>query len=279
MRIEVLGSGGAVTTPRPGCMCRVCVQARELGAPYARTGPSLFVHGPNVLFDTPEESKQQLDRSGITDIAACFYSHWHPDHTMGRRVWETRNMNFNAMPRDQACTDVYLPEQVAIDFAGRGTRDHFDYLEFRGWVRVIELRDGDTVEFGDTRVLPFRLAEDYVYAFLIERSGKRLLVAMDELHGWEPPELAHGVDLAFLPMGLAPVHPLTGERVIRGDHPVLDVEATFEQTLEIVRRLDARRVVLSHIEEPCGLTHDDLQELGRRHGLTFAWDGLVVDVE
>ena len=49
MRVEVLGSGGAVTIPRPGCSCRVCVEAREKGVPYSRTGPSVFVHGPDVL--------------------------------------------------------------------------------------------------------------------------------------------------------------------------------------------------------------------------------------
>src|SRR6185369_13565263 len=94
VRVEILGSGGATTSPRPGCACRVCVEAREKGVPYARTGPSVFVHGPNVVIDTPEEAKYQLDRAGITDIRACFYSHWHPDHTLGRRVWETRNGDF-----------------------------------------------------------------------------------------------------------------------------------------------------------------------------------------
>ena len=63
MRVEILGSGGAATIPRPGCQCRVCVEAREKGGRFARTGPSTFVHGPNILFDTPEESKFQLERA------------------------------------------------------------------------------------------------------------------------------------------------------------------------------------------------------------------------
>ena len=100
MRVEILGSGGAATIPRPGCTCRVCVEARAKGGRYARTGPSTFVHGPNIVFDTPEESKLQLERAGIGEIAACFYSHWHPDHTMGRRVWETRNGDFRTWPRE-----------------------------------------------------------------------------------------------------------------------------------------------------------------------------------
>ena len=60
MKIEFLGTGGAITTPNPGCNCSVCVQARKEGIPYSRSGPSLFVHGPDVLIDTPEEIKDQL---------------------------------------------------------------------------------------------------------------------------------------------------------------------------------------------------------------------------
>ena len=69
MRFEFLGTGGAVTTPRPTCSCPVCVEARERGVPYSRTGPSLFLHGWNVLFDTPEESKEQLNAQVAASVA------------------------------------------------------------------------------------------------------------------------------------------------------------------------------------------------------------------
>ena len=191
VRVEILGSGGAATIPRPGCRCRVCVEAREKGGRFARTGPSTFVHGPNILFDTPEESKLQLERAGIGEIAACFYSHWHPDHTMGRRVWETRNGDFRTWPREAKrplVTDVYLPEQVADDFrTWLGGMAHLEFMRDRGWIRIHELRDGETVEIGGVTVRPFRLAEDYVYAFELTEGGRRLLVAMDELNGWSPP--------------------------------------------------------------------------------------------
>lgn len=284
MKVEILGSGGATTIPRPGCSCRVCVEARERGVPYARTGPSAFVHGPDVVFDTPEEAKLQLDRAGIDEIAACFYSHWHPDHTMGRRVWETRNGDFRAWPpatkRDRT-TDVYLPQQVAADFRTYlGGWDHLMFLRDRGWIDVHELRDGDTVELGGVEIRPFRLAEDYVYAFELREDGRRVLVAMDELHGWTPPPELRGWDLALVPMGICERDPFTGERRIHADHPILRFEATFEETIAIVDALEAERVVLSHVEELDGLSHDDLLRLAVRlgRGITFAWDGLVVDV-
>ena len=285
MKVEILGSGGATVTPRPGCGCRVCVEARERGVPYSRTGPSVFVHGPDVLFDTPEESRLQLDRSRVTEIAACFYSHWHPDHTMGRRVWESVGghdfRRWPPAPGSRRATDVYLPQQVAADFDVRlGAREHFEFLESRGFVRLRELRDGETVELGGVTIRPFRLHEDYVYAFELSGGGKRLLLAMDELHDWVPPAQLRGVDLAVLPMGLSEHDPFTGERRIHESHPVLRFEATFEQTLGIVDALGARRVVLGHVEEVDGLGFDDLKRLEAEIGrnVTFAWDTMLVDV-
>ncbi|MBA3348285.1 MAG: hypothetical protein H0T13_06960 [Actinobacteria bacterium] len=285
MKVEILGSGGASATPRPGCVCSVCVEARARGVPYSRTGPSVFVHGPDVLFDTPEESRLQLDRSTVTEIGACFYSHWHPDHTMGRRVWEAvGGHDLHHWPPDpelRRTTDVYLPEQVAADFGNRlGNREHFEFLAGRGWIRLHELRDGDTVELGGVSIRPFRLHEEYVYAFELSGGGKRLLVAMDEIHRWTPPAELRGLDLAVLPMGVCEHDPFTGERRIPEDHPVLRFEATFEQTLRVVDELAAKRVVLSHVEEADGLGFDELRRLAAKVGrnITFAWDTMLVEV-
>ena len=256
-------------------------------AAYTRTGPSTFVHGPNILFDTPEESKFQLERAGIGDIAACFYSHWHPDHTMGRRVWETRNGDFRTWPREAKqplVTDIYLPEQVAKDFRiWLGGMAHLEFMRDRGWIRIHELEDGQTVEIGGVTVRPFRLSEDYVYAFELSDGDRRLLVAMDELNGWSPPAEVKGCDLAVLPMGICEFDLFTGERLIHEEHPVLRFEATFEETLGIVAALDAGRVVLSHVEEMDCISYDELLQVEQRlqaegTNVSFAWDGRTIDV-
>ena len=285
MDVEFLGTAGATTTPRPGCFCRICVEARERGVPYARTGPSTFVHGPGVLFDTPEESSYQLARAEIREVQAAFYSHWHPDHVMGRRVWEGLNADWRSWPpRKTRTTPVYLPQQVAEDFRARlGSWEHLLFFAERGWIEIVELTDGETVAVGDTEIRPFRLAEDYVYAFVLERDGRRLLIAPDELNGWQPPADVRGVDLAVLPMGICELDALTGERRIPEEHPVLRFEATFPETLGIVDELDAGRVYLTHVEEIDGLSYDDLRELeaklqadGKR--VSFAHDTLRVPV-
>lgn len=285
MQIEFLGSGGATTIPRPGCTCRVCTEARRKGIPYSRSGPSVFVHGPDILIDTPEEIKVQLNRSRVRHIAAGIYSHWHPDHTMGRRVWEELNEDWRGWPPEVQSTPIYLPHQVAQDFRSRlGNWEHLAYLQHRGFVDLIELTDGDAVTLNGVRIEPFRLAEDYVYAFLLDDADHRVLIAPDELHGWTPPEALRGVDLAVLPMGVVEIDPLSGERKIAPNHPVLRHEATFAQTLAIVERLQPRRTILTHIEEMDGLTYDDLLSVQKGlqrngHPVEFAYDTLLVNLD
>lgn len=286
LRVEFLGTGGALPIPRPLCDCRVCGEARERGVPYARSGPSLFVHGPDVLVDTPGEILDQLNRSTVTRIAACFYSHWHPDHTMGRQIFALLNHGYPAWPyRPRRTTPVYLPQQVAADAREQlGLWQHLKELEEREEVVSLhELADGESVEVGGATILPLRLHQDFVYAFLFERDGRRLLVVADELEGWEPPAEARGVDLAILPMGVAELHPLTGERLLPEGHPVLEHEATFEETVEVARKLEAGRVLVTHVEEAEGLGHDELAEAAARLRaggleLDFAYDTLIVDV-
>lgn len=284
MRIEILGSGGAVTIPRPGCDCAVCVEARQKGIPYSRTGPSVFIHDLKLLIDTPEESKFQVNRAGIMQIDAAIYSHWHPDHVMGRRLWESMNARFRTYPLERRTTDIYLPQQVVEDFKTRlGGEEHFAWMARLGVVNMIAVPDGETITLGGVTVRPFRLAEDYVYAFLFEDGEKRILIAPDELYGWQPPEFVHGVDLAIIPMGLNEFDPFTGARVMVEEHPILKSEATFRQTLAMVHAMQPKRTIMTHIEEPDGMNYDDLLRLeivlrDRGYNITFAYDTMQIEV-
>jgi phosphoribosyl 1,2-cyclic phosphate phosphodiesterase len=283
MRIEILGSGGAITTPRPGCTCRICAEARAKGLPYTRSGPGIFVHGPDLLIDTSEEIKDQLNRAGIAQVPACIYSHWHPDHTLGYRVWEALNGDWQNWPHHHRCTDIYLPPRVAHDFRRwLGAWDQYRFMEKNGLVRVIELAEGESIRLNGTAIRPVRLAQEYAYAFWLHDGDTRVLIAPDEVFAWEPPAEVCGLDVAVLPVGVFEVDPFTGDRLIPTDHPVLKSEATFPQTLDIVRKLDARRVILTHIGEPEQLSYDDGLRLadrlrGEGFDLTLAYDTMMIE--
>jgi phosphoribosyl 1,2-cyclic phosphate phosphodiesterase len=285
LAIEFLGTSGAIRTPRPSCHCDLCRNARRLGHPWERTGPSVFVHGPDVLIDTPEESAVQINRAGIDHIAAGLYSHWHPDHTAGRRMYETRNWDFRHWPPQHLCTPIYLPPRVARDFQiFMGLAENFAYLQEKGLV-ALHVLDGP-VEVGGWRITARPLAADYVYLFLFEEmdGGRRVLIAMDELVGWIPPDDLSGVDLAILPCGIFEFNPLTGQRHIPRNHPILQSEATFRQTLQMVERLQPKRLFFTHIEESEQLSPPQLAkvalQLKRQRGwsVTFAHDTLVVQL-
>jgi phosphoribosyl 1,2-cyclic phosphate phosphodiesterase len=284
LKIEFLGTGGAMTIPRPLCRCRVCEEARKKGVPYSRTGPGVFVHGPNVLIDTSEDIYLQLNRSAIAKIDAVFYSHWHPDHVMGRRILESLNADWRNYPPNHQQTDVYLPEQVAADFQERlGSGEHLQFFASQGYIQLHHLKDGDRVTINGTEIFPFRLAEDYVYAFLFTEQDKRVLIAPDELNDWNPPPSLKGIDLAILPIGLFEYHPFTGERLLSAEDPVLNTECTFAETIEIIKALSPKKTILTHIEEMNQLGYDDLRVLEKRlkkDGLNIdiAYDTLIVDV-
>jgi phosphoribosyl 1,2-cyclic phosphate phosphodiesterase len=115
------------------------------------------------------------------------------------------------------------------------------------------------------------------------KGGKRLLIAPDEINGWVPLDWLRGADLAIPQVGVFEFHPIMGGRRIHEENPVLKAESTFEETLQIVDSLDARRTMLTHIEEMDELTHDDLQKFGHRQrvegrNVEFAYDTLIVDV-
>lgn len=281
MRVEILGSGGAVTVPRPGYQDRYNNEARTRGVPWQRRGPAVFLHDANILFDTPEDIGESLNRAEIDTVRACFYSHWHPDHVMGRRVFE--QLNWDLRGGESKCTDVYVPERVQQDMKKYlGTWSHLDYMQSLGIVRLHVITPGESVVIDGHTITPMPVAEQYVFAYLIEREGTRVWIAMDELVGWLPDASVADLDLAILPSGVCEFHPLSGERNIPADEPVLQTEMRFERTLECIREMSPRQAVLVHLDEPDGVTYDDGLELSARYradGLpvTFGWDGLIVD--
>lgn len=282
MHLEILGSGGAVTVPRPGHHDRYNDEAREKGVPYQRRGPSVFLHGPNILFDTPEDIGESLNRADIDEVKACFYSHYHPDHVMGRRIFE--QLNWNLRGGESRCTDIYVPARVQEDMKKLlGSWSHLEYLQSIGIVKLHVIQSGESVEIDGYTITPMPLAEDYVFSYLVEKEGQRIWIAMDELFGWSPDESVADLDLAVLPSGVCEFHPLNGERRIPADEPVLQSEMRFERTIECVRDMAPKQAVLMHLDEPDGVTYDDGLELSAKlqsEGLpiTLAWDGLTIDL-
>jgi phosphoribosyl 1,2-cyclic phosphate phosphodiesterase len=151
-------------------------------------------------------------------------------------------------------------------------------MEAQGTVEVIRVAEEEPFQLGEFAVTPIPLDAENAHAFLFEGGGRRALVAMDETHGWAPPDLGP-LDLALLPIGVFEHHPYTGERLIPEEFCKPPVKKTrYAGTLELLGALAPRRAVLSHVEEMDRLSHDELVRLGRADGWEPAWDGLLIEV-
>ena len=280
---EILGSGGAVTTPRPLCDCALCRRARA-GGKDSRLGPAVYLHGAAILFDTPEEIAAELARAGVTQLAACFYSHWHPDHTAGRRIFEANcdyGRGASAMDALRR-TEVYVPDFVRAPMERMlGLWNQLERFHSLGLIGLHTLLPGQPAQVGGVRVTPVQLAETYVAAYVVEADGKRVLVAMDELYGWQP-ELQGHFDLVLLPIGYFAHDPETRARRWNPDNPICQSEADFEESCRILGRISHSKAVFLHIEEIDGLDHDTLCRYVAlaAHGRDWAvaYDGMQVEV-
>jgi len=283
LKLVFLGTGGATITPRPTCICRVCSMARARGIPYSRLGPAVFVQEMNALFDTPEDIAVELDRWRVDGVDHVFYSHWHPDHTGGIRVFEQLNMDISFKNQSWArkTTIVHLPPKVEEDFRNRlGLMEHLDHLAKMGLVTVQRMDESQIIEIKGIQIQCRQMANPSLYAYLLEEKGKRVLLALDDTFQWIPPEDLRGVDLAVLETGWFERSP-DGSLLIAENNPLRKSESSFEQTLERARIIGAKRTILTHIEEISQHTYDDLREVEAEHrdmGISFAYDGLTVEI-
>ena len=157
-----------------------------------------------------------------------------------------------------------------------------------GVIKVHVLEDGDRPVFDngngeEVAITPFRLHEDYVYGFNIETGGKRLVHVADEMYSWEPADELKNPDLAIVPAGLFEFHPLTGDRIMQENHPLLERESSFRQTLDIIGKLSAAETYITHFEEAFDLTPETLAKVEAKlqaegRNIRFAYDRLKVEL-
>jgi len=83
MKVTALGTGDVVGTPKIGCDCPVCREAKETGKQRLRTSLLIEHKGLHLLIDTGPDMRAQLLAAGSPRIDAVIWTHGHYDHFMG----------------------------------------------------------------------------------------------------------------------------------------------------------------------------------------------------
>lgn len=235
MKITILGSGGAIPTPRPLCPCSVCKEAREKGAPYKKNSSSIFFDDINTVIDCPEDIGDSLNREGITKVSNVFITHWHPDHTFGLRVILEANYNFRKNIADNV-VNLYVPLEVL-----KTLREKFPVIDYYQDVqrvaKIIPIKDGQSFFFNDHTIEAIKYSHkssafEATYGYLICTKDKRVLYTPCDTISYK--RSIKDLDLLITEMGLLEKH---------------EAEITFEDMIKRLKKGVAKKVILTHIEE------------------------------
>jgi len=266
--------------PKPLCQCRVCRQARDMGVPYSRTGPSAFLHDINLLIDTPAEIAGQLNRANIHDLDHLILTHLDPDHVEGLRVVEQITLDFRTW-RAYPDTQIHLLLPEELDIGLRRIQSQYgplaDAYEQRGFINVVLFRE--TIEVGPVTIhaLPVDRGEQTAFIYVFVRSGSRIVYAPCDLKPFpaDRPEVQRP-DLLVIQPGIFETG-LKHRFTYPPDHVSRTTLYTFEQTLELATRIGAKKVLFVHLEEYWNRSYDDYRSMESDH-IGFAYDGIHVDV-
>lgn len=282
MKWTILGSGGCMVIPKPLCRCPVCREARDKGIPYARAGPSAFLHDLNLLIDTPAEIVSMLNRSHIRRVDYLTFTHLDPDHTEGFRVVEQITLDFRtwrAYPEKQIC--LLLPEQLAEPL--REIRSQYgpllDFYQESGFVRLHLFRDRIEVGGMGITAIPVDRGRQTSFVYVFEKSGRKVVYAPCDIKPFpEHRKEVQQADLLIIQPGIFEKGLKHGFRY-PPEHVSRTTLYTYEQTLELAARIQAKKVLFVHLEEYWNRSHDDYRALeSKNKAVRFAYDGMQVTV-
>ncbi|MBW1790516.1 MAG: hypothetical protein JRK53_28590 [Deltaproteobacteria bacterium] len=282
MKLTILGSGGCAVIPKPLCGCAVCLEARDKGGTYRRTGPSAFIHDENILIDTPAETACQLNRCRIQKIDYLLFTHLDPDHTEGFRVVEQIALDFRTWKSyDAKGIRLVLPQQLH-ERIGRIQSVYgplVDFFEDQGFVERHCFRN--ETQIGGTRVTAFEVdrGDQVSFIYVFERDGKKLVYAPCDIKPFpENNTRIRNADLLVIQPGIFETGLSQGFEYPE-NHISRTTLYTFEETLALAAGICAKQTVFVHLEEYWNRSYDDYVKLENRlDRVRFAYDGMCVEV-
>lgn len=264
--LTILGSGGAIPTPRPFCQCAVCCKARKIGEPYRRNNSSLLINGINTIIDCGGDIADSLNRRDVRRVENIFITHWHPDHTFGLKRILDANYNYINESAERT-TNVYIPTRVYETLMQKfPVLDYSFNVQKTGKLCLIE--DGERMEIGDIAVeaIGYKEKNSDVYAYLIGKDGKKALYAPCDTLDFKKYKNFKGLDLFISEVGVFVETPS---------------EISFESVMERIREMNPKISILTHIEEDdIRIKGEDyLQEMKQKYSginFDFAYDGMEI---
>jgi phosphoribosyl 1,2-cyclic phosphate phosphodiesterase len=262
--------------PKPLCQCQICREARRKGVPYARTGPSAFLHDTNLLIDTPAEIISQLNRASIRRVDYLIFSHLDPDHVEGLRVVEQITLDFRtwrAYPKKQIC--LLLPEQLGERV--KEIRSQYgsivDFYQKSGFLQLKLFHDKIQIDDVSITAIPVDRGSQIAFVYVFEKSGRKVVYAPCDIKPFpKHRDEVRRADVLIIQPGIFEEGLKHGFKYPAG-HISRKTLYTFEQTMALATQLQAKKIVFVHLEEYWNRSHDDYCLLSAKNPrIRFAYD-------
>jgi phosphoribosyl 1,2-cyclic phosphate phosphodiesterase len=250
-------------------MCRVCKEARDRGVPFYRTGPSLYLPEQNILFDVPEEIREQLNRERVGHIKHVFISHWHPDHTMGIRIFETMNYGFGIKPSQKSI--LYVSKETAKSLA-KFLPSFISLYEKRKIIETTNIKEGEAIEFENLKITPYTIPKSDTFIFKLRDREKVAIYAPCDIGNFPLRKELMKPDLLILHLGYF-------KEIVPPTLEISEEEESFDDNLRLIKRLEAKKTVFMHIEEVWDRSFDDYRRMEyqlKEFNIKFAYDGMIM---
>jgi phosphoribosyl 1,2-cyclic phosphate phosphodiesterase len=242
----------------------------------------MFLEDESILFDTPEETSTQIEREKIKQIKHVFYTHWHPDHTQGMRIFSHINFSYPD-EQEKEPVNVYIPENAFLDFEKFCPMLFF--FEKKGYIKINKIKDRVPVKIGKITITPldFKRKDRVRYGYLIEQNGKRVVYAPCSVFNLVLDEHYENLDLLLMEIGWFGNTKQMRAKLPK-NHPWHD-HVSFEENLEIMRKIKPRRTILVHIDGARHLkkdtNHDFLLKQAKKHkelNIDISYDGMKIEL-
>lgn len=286
MDITILGSGGNSSPPMPTCGCSVCVEAREKGVPYSRSGNATFIHDENILIDAPERVWDSLNREGIDNVDYIFISHFHADHVLGLRVLQP--IGLEDIPLEDFVSEnkaTLVMSEKTYETVVEGN-EVFEAIT-SSWADIKILNDGESMEIGDLSVksIGAEIKEGegkQIYGFLLDDGENKAFISPDENKNFELERLPD-LDLWIKETGYF-AKTMDGEQQLfteEAENTALEHEMSFEKSIEQVKQVKPEKTVMTEIEELFRRSYDDYKKIEQEYSelnIEFAYDGMKIQL-
>jgi phosphoribosyl 1,2-cyclic phosphate phosphodiesterase len=241
-----------------------------------------LLHDANLLIDTPADIVQSLNRCDIKRIDHLMFTHLDPDHIEGFRVVEQIALDFRtwgAYPEKQI--RLLLPQRMSG--AIKGIRSQYGpMIDFYAESGFIDIRPFDEqTQIGDVQItaIPVDRGSQWSFVYVFEKSGRKVVYAPCDI---KPFPLRRSevqkADLLIIQPGIFEKGLKHGFRY-PDDHISRTTLYTYEQTLEIASRIQAKKVLFVHLEEYWNRSYDDYCALEKDNpDIRFAHDGMRLTV-